>query len=77
MAGPMALLKPCGDQMGLVAVLVGIYFGGPLGALFLLIGVVQLVRKKKSAANWLVFGTVLIVIAALLAVELSKVNFGL
>jgi len=68
--------------MGLVPVLIAIYIGGPLGLLFVLIGLIKIRRNKTPGEyGWpgflLIIGIILIVIAGLMGLELSRTNFGL
>ena len=68
--------------MGLILALAMTYIGGPLGLLFVLIGLVRIRRNKTPGEyGWpgllLILGIILIVVAGLLAIEISKINFGL
>ena len=68
--------------MGLIVVLGIIYIGGPLGILFLLIGVIG-VRRRNTPGEYgwpgllVILGVILLIIAGLSIVEIGRINFGL
>ncbi|SMX32399.1 hypothetical protein [Octadecabacter ascidiaceicola] len=68
--------------MELILALAAVYIGGPLGLLLVLIGAIGVWRRKTPGEyGWmgfvLIVGIILIVIAGILGLELSRTNFGL